>query len=97
LIGGRAAIRKELVADLFNTRLDGTKWIPNWKEYDEPKWFPVFDMDADTPSGVGLSDSDCDDWNSLTDCGSRFAFEKKELSNLAVEMYPETFIESLTK
>jgi hypothetical protein len=96
LIGGRAAIRKELVANLFNTRLDGTKWVPNWKK-SEPKWSQWFNMDANTPSGVGFSGSFYVYWGSYSDCGSRLVFEDEQLSDLAAEMYPEIFIESLTK
>lgn len=97
LIGARAAIRRELVADVFNTQLDGTVWTPDWNKDDELKWFPVFNMRSKTPSGVGFSHSGYDFWYSVTLCGSRFAFEKEELSDLSAELYPELYIESLIK
>lgn len=97
MIGARAAVRRELVADLFNTREDGSKWEVDWKNTDERKWFPVFDMDADTTSGVGFSFSRYGGWVTFTDVGSRFAFESEELSDLSAELYPELYIESLTK
>lgn len=97
LIGARAAIRRELVADVFNTRLDGSKWEPNWNNDNESKWFPVFNMQSKTPSGVGFSGSGFVRWTSDTTCGSRFAFEKEELSDLSAELYPELYVESLIK
>lgn len=98
LIGARAAIRRELVADVFNTRLDGSKWEPNWKDTNERKWYPWFDMDSDKhTSGVGFSHSGYDGWTAHSFCGSRFAFEKEELSDLSAELYPELYVESLIK
>lgn len=97
LIGARVAIRRELVADVFNTRPDGSVWEPDWNDDNEPKWFPVFNMQSKTPSGVGFSDSGYVLWCSLTFCGSRFAFEKEELSDLSAELYPELYVESLIK
>jgi hypothetical protein len=97
MIGAKAALLKELIADVFNTRLDGTKWIPNWKT-SERKWWPWFDMDSDKhPSGVGFSYSVCDHWYTRTTVGSRLCFESEELSDLSVELYPEVYISSLTK
>jgi hypothetical protein len=97
LIGARAAIRRELVANVFNTRLDGTVWTADWNNDDEPKWFPVFNMQSKTPSGVGFSVSGYVLWVTTTRCGSRFAFEKEELSDLSAELYPELYVESLIK
>ena len=97
LIGARAAIRRELVADVFNTRLDGTKWVANWKDSNERKWAPYFDMNTNSPSGVGFSDSDFVLWSSYAGCGSRLVFEDERLSDLAPELYPELYVESLTK
>ena len=70
LIGARAAIRRELVAYVFNTRPDGSVWEPDWNDDNEPKWFPVFNMQSKTPSGVGFSHSNYDNWNTNTNCSS---------------------------
>lgn len=97
MIGARSALRLFLASELFNTRLDATKWEANWKDTNEPKWFPIFDMSANTPSGVGFSRSAYDLWLAHSGCGSRFAFEFEELSDLSAELYVEDYIGLLTK
>ncbi len=98
MIGTQSFMLNEMIVDAFNTRPDGSKWIPNWKNYDEKKHFAVYDMDsAKHPSGVGFSGSDYAYWDTRADCGSRLALEFGELVALADELYPDVFINLLTK
>lgn len=97
LIGAKAFMLLEMVAELFNTRADGSKWEADWNDDNQRKWFPVFNMQSKTPSGVGFSDSIYDFCYSFTYCGSRLAFEFEELTDLSAELYPEVYIDVLTK
>jgi hypothetical protein len=54
-------------------------WIPNWRDYNECKYYPWFDMDADT--GFGFSATFCDSSHSITAVGSRLYFKSRELAS----------------
>lgn len=97
LLGARAFMLLEIVADIFNTRPDGTKWIPNWNDYNDYKWYPWFKMNAKTPSGVGFSRSYYVYWAANSSVGSRLCFEHEELSDLSAELFPELYITILKK
>lgn len=97
LFGARAFMLLEMVAELFNTRADGSKWEADWTNDIQRKWFPIFNMQSNTPSGVGFSLSSYGRWVASTDCGSRLSFEFEGLSDLSAELYPEVYIDALTK
>jgi hypothetical protein len=71
-------------------------WAPDWKNTDERKWFPYFDMDHDSTSGFGFSLSFYVSWYSNTDCGSRLCFKSEELSDYAGSTFTELYKDLLT-
>jgi hypothetical protein len=51
-------------------------WIPDWKDYDQLKYYPWFEMGSS--SGVGFAYDDCDYWYAISYVGSRLCFESRE-------------------
>ncbi|TDE53787.1 hypothetical protein [Flavobacterium sp. GT3P67] len=51
-------------------------WVPNWKDYDQYKYYPWFEMGSS--SGVGFSYRDCVIWRTGSSVGSRLCFESRE-------------------
>lgn len=63
-------------------------WVPNWKDSNETKYWPWFDLS----SGSGLSFDDCDNAYSLSIVGSRLCFKTRALAEYAAK----TFIKEYT-
>lgn len=97
MIGAKNNLLLQMVADVFNTNENGVRWEPNWKDYSQRKWYPWFNMDANTPSGVGFSSSYYAYWHSFSSVGSRLCFENEKLSYLSAELFPEIYIALLKK
>ena len=76
-----------IITEALNLNSDGSKWIPNWKDTNERKWFPWFYLG----SGFDFSYTDCDLW--LTDAyvGSRLCFKSEELAKYAANTFLNEF------
>lgn len=86
--------RKHAIADfklIIIAEVLNEGWTPDYTNYDEYKWFPYFDVDADKErkSGFGLSCHVCDYWLSHSTVGSRLCYKSRELAKYS----GETFIE----
>ena len=66
-------------------------WIPDWNNSSERKWYPWFRM-----SGFGFSFSDCDDWRTSTDCGSRLCFKSEKIADYAGKQFESLYRDLLT-
>ncbi len=67
-------------------------WIPNWKDSDQKKWFPWFNLS----SGFGFSGSYyCCDYAG-TFIGSRLCFESSEKSEYAANQFIDLYKDLLT-
>ncbi len=51
-------------------------WKPDWKNWDQRKYFPWFEMGS--PSGGGFSYDGCAYWDADSYVGSRLCFETRE-------------------
>ncbi len=70
-------------------------WKPDWKNTDEPKYVPWFDIDEDenSPSGLGFSYSDCDGWRTYTTVGSRLCYKDAETAQHVAETFLDLYRE----
>jgi len=70
-------------------------WKPNWKDWDERKYYPWFEMDnnSDTTSGSGFSFDGyvCDVAGS--GLGSRLCFKSRELAEYAGKQFESLYKE----
>ena len=70
-------------------------WKPDWSNSNQWKYYPWFDMDS-SPSGGGVSCSDCDYWSTNSIVGSRLCFETREKAKYAGQqfeiLYKEYFV-----
>lgn len=73
------------------TRAIRGDWKPDWNNWDQPKWFPVFDMRTKDGSGFGFSFSVCVFTRSNAGAGSRLCFETKEQSDYAGTQFIDNF------
>lgn len=68
------------------------KWKPNWKDSNQWKYYPWFDMS----SGSGLSYYVYDHLISYSSCGSRLCYKTSELAKYAgtqfIDLYKEYFV-----
>lgn len=69
----------KVVIQAINTNEKGIRWEPDWKNTNQKKWFPVFNLS----SGFGFSRSSYHYGNADADVGSRLVFETKEQSDYA--------------
>lgn len=74
-------------------------WIPDWKNDDEYKYYPWFDMNPDADddkAGLGLSYLDYDYSFSNSIVGSRLCFRTDELARYAgqqfIQLYADYFL-----
>lgn len=70
-------------------------WKPNWKDWDETKYYPWFEMDtdSDTSPGSGFSFLGCDNDYSGSVLGSRLCFKTRELAEYAGKQFEELYKE----
>lgn len=67
-------------------------WQPNWKNDNEWKYFPWFDMNPEEDeSGLGLSYYDYVSTASDSSVGSRLCFRTRELARQAGEQFIELY------
>jgi len=69
-------------------------WIPNWKDTNEYKYYPYFNMSVASGFGFSASVYCCD--LSYSYVGSRLSFKNRELSNYAGKQF-ETLYEDFMK
>jgi hypothetical protein len=69
-----------IIAEALNKEANGGQtWKPNWKDNNEWKYYPWFDMS----SGSGLSYGDYDYQYSYSSVGSRLCFKTSDLARYA--------------
>ena len=64
-------------------------WIPNWTNGDWDKYYPWFEMGS--PSGVGFSYFDYDDWVTDSTVGSRLCFESREKAEYVGKQFQDLY------
>ena len=69
-------------------------WKPDWKNWDELKYYPWFRMD--TPSGFGFSYSFCAYSFTASIVGSRLCFKSRELAEYAGKQFEAIYNDYLT-
>lgn len=62
-------------------------WKPNWKDSNEWKYYPWFDMSS--PSGPAFHG--CDGWFSFSLVGSRLCFKSEELAEYAGKQFQKLY------
>lgn len=80
-----------IIAEAIN---DG--WTPNWKDYDQYKYYPWFSVEAndEQPSGFGLSCGGYDYAYSIADVGSRLCYFSRDAAKAAGKQFKELYEES---
>jgi hypothetical protein len=83
-----ANYKLSIIAEALN---EGKK--ADWFNWDEYKYFPWFEINADESnrSGVGFSDSDYVLWRTFTGVGSRLSFRSRELALYAGKQFEELY------
>ena len=70
-------------------------WKPNWKDFDENKYYPWWDMnDSSSPSGFGLDGVTYDYSGSAV--GSRLCFKSEELARYAATQFEAIYKDYFT-
>jgi hypothetical protein len=64
-------------------------WIPDWKNWDQYKYYPWFNMGS--PSGGGFSYRGYDFWRTYSYVGSRLCFETREKAIYAGQTFEELY------
>lgn len=66
---------------------------PDWNNWDERKWYPVWDMEVDdnNPTGFRFDGSDLAYTDTVTGSGSRLCFPSKEDSDFHAEKFIDLF------
>lgn len=64
-------------------------WIPDWKNSNEYKYYPWFEMTK--KPGSGFLSSDSDGWRSLSSVSSRLAFKSRELALYAGKQFEKIY------
>lgn len=67
-------------------------WEPDWKNRNEYKWEPWWNM-----SGSGLSFGGADCWDSLTAVGSRLCYKSRAICEYAAQQFIDLYTDYLTK
>lgn len=82
-----AAAKIMVIAEALN---EG--WVPNWKDEDEYKYWPWYDLSSGSGLAFGACDFDC----SFSYVGSRLCFRTQELAEYAgkqfIDIYTDFFI-----
>src|ERR1035441_10428338 len=74
----------EMLRNIFKIRRGN--WKPNYKDNNQPKWFPIFTLSS---SGFVFSLSGTIIWDSITNVGSRLCLPTEKMSNdIAKEFLP---------
>lgn len=70
-------------------------WQPDWSNYNQWKYYPWFDVEAnaENPAGSGLSYYDFGYLRSITCVGSRLCYESSEAAEYAGKTFKELYEE----
>lgn len=66
-------------------------WIPDWNNYNQPKWYPYFSMSPGF--GFGFSRASYDSTFTNTDTCSRLCFKTRKLAEYAGETFLDLYRE----
>lgn len=66
---------------------EGKPWVPNWKDSNEAKYFPWFDLSG--PSGFRFGV--CDRWTSASGVGSRLCFKTYETAEYIGKQFEDLY------
>lgn len=82
-----------VVAEALNQEAnDGKKWIPNWENWNEMKYFPWLEISKnDGGSGFGLSGTAYAYDYTIASVGSRLCFKSSELAIYAAKQFEELY------
>ncbi len=64
-------------------------WVPDWKDYDQYKYYPWFDMDSS--SGDGFSYDNYGGWYTHSFVGSRLCFQSREIAKYAGTRFEDLY------
>ena len=64
-------------------------WVPDWKDWDQYKYYPWFEMGS--PSGGGFSYDGYDHWDTGSRVGSRLCFETREKAKYAGKQFEDLY------
>ncbi len=67
---------------------------PDWNNSSEGKYYPYFDMRSS--SVFGFSGTNCDNWHTGTNCGSRLSFRTSKLAIYAGKQFTSIYKELFT-
>jgi len=92
---GKTLIAAYKLFIIFKAINDG--WTPDWNNKREYKYFPWFEVKADTarPSGFGFSASSYVGWNAGTVCGSRLCTDSNEKALYIAKTFKAEYIDLL--
>ena len=87
------AYRKlKLIIKVANATIKGKPWVPDWDDFSQKKWFPVFRLS----SGSGFSLSHCHFTAATTGFGSRLCFCSEDLSDAIASQFIDLYKDLLT-
>ncbi len=74
------------------------KFIPDWNDGDQYKYFPWFDMEVDknNPSGFRFGDTCCDFTSTFTSGGSRLCFKTSKVAEYAATQFLDLWRDMMT-
>ncbi len=82
MIGAKNMVLAFLITEVLNQG-----WEPDWNDFNQRKWFPVFDMSE----GAGFGHSLYAYWGTDTAGGSRLCFETEELADYAGRTFNDIY------
>jgi hypothetical protein len=82
MIGAKNMVLAFLITEVLNQ-----DWVPDWNDFDQRKWFPVFDMSE----GAGFGGSGFVFWGTAATGGSRLCFETEELADYAGRTFNDIY------
>ncbi|MBO9674438.1 MAG: hypothetical protein J7577_13405 [Sphingobacteriaceae bacterium] len=85
------------VLEVLNTNPE-TKllWEPDWKDYDQAKYYNWWDMDdADSVSGFGFDGAYYGDGTAYTSVGSRLVFKSRDIARHAAKHFIDLYKDML--
>ena len=64
------------------------RWIPDWENEDERKFYPYFKMGG---SSFGFANAGCGSWNAFSAAGSRLCFKSEKLAKYAGGQFEDIY------
>ena len=79
-----------LITEALNTvENDGKRWLPDWEDISEYKYYPWFKMGSS--SGVGFSFLGYGLWSTGSNVGSRLCFKSREAAEYAGKQFEDLY------